>query len=328
MTDFWQQHTPKNTISKEITDNSFVALSSQRFISIEGPDAKQFLQGQLSCDLNAISLELSSLGSHCNAKGRMQSSFRIFQTGEQSFQLMLHHSISEQALAALKKYSIFSKATLELNDNLAFAVFGKEPENALTTAINARELYAQQSFGELTLVNVCTKTPAYLVFGKPDAVKAKAEELSQNLTLQSESQWQLLQHQQGLAFVENATFDAFIPQQFNYQHTPAISFTKGCYTGQEIVARMHYLGKTKRAMYRFKINTSATIEVGSVLDSLEGKAAQGHIVSFVNQGDNNFDVLVNTTEALATSKTWQHNGKDIEVLEAITLIDEPQDTNQ
>src|SRR5690606_16752353 len=103
---------------------------------------------------------------------------------------------------------------------------------------------------------------------------------------------------QGLAFVQQAIVEEFIPQMFNYQATPAISFKKGCYTGQEIVARMQYLGKLKRHLYHWQAD-AGLLNVGDTLFIEQGKQGSGNIASAVAIGEQRWDVLVILTDDAA-----------------------------
>jgi len=106
------------------------------------------------------------------------------------------------------------------------------------------------------------------------------------------------QHQQGLAFIQAATQDEFIAQMLNYQLTPAISFTKGCYTGQEIIARSEYRGKLKRQLYRLQVQAEALPNIGDTLyiNSETGLKACGHLISILTT-DSHLDILATLTEA-------------------------------
>src|SRR5690554_3240393 len=121
MTTLWQNFMATQTLNTHAQPLATTGLYplDQTLIQVQGADAAKLLQGQLSCDINKITLEKAGLGSHNTAKGRMLSSFRIFQSSEDSYCLRVHSSIAESALQALNKYAVFSKSTLRILDDHA-----------------------------------------------------------------------------------------------------------------------------------------------------------------------------------------------------------------
>lgn len=271
------------------------------FIDISGHDVIKFLQGQFSCDVEKINTKLSSIGTHNNAKGRMQSSFRIFSSQEQQFTLRLHPSIQESAYAQLHKYAIFSKVKLEVNHDLfAIGLHGKQAAQYLGEFFpDLPTQDFQQCIGH-DCVLICTSAAlhSYEIYGLNDALKNLWQALSEKLPNCTSQQHQLVEHHLGLAFVQAETVDAFIPQMFNYQNTPAISFDKGCYTGQEIVARLHYLGNNKRQLYRAAIQAQQ-LQVGDKLGLSSDRQNSGQIVSLVQLTEQQWDALLVLTEEAA-----------------------------
>lgn len=279
--------------SLPLADNAIYPLANNAFISVKGPDAKTFLQGQLSCDLNTITQSQASLGSHSDAKGRMQSSFRICQVAEDEYWLKVHNSIAEHALASLKKFSIFSKVTLSiLDDIIGIGLHGESAIAALNTMSKLDSSLNLQQYEQCTYLNTSTNH-AYEIFGPIEKITSLWRMLNEKVTSYSPSQLLLLEHNNGLAFIQESTIGEFVAQQFNYQSVGAISFTKGCYTGQEIIARMQYRGKLKRTMQHWIITTEGAINIGSTV-SLEGQSKTiGHILSVVNTSANQWDILIN-----------------------------------
>lgn len=289
----------------ELVDNAIYPLSDNAFISIKGSDAKTFLQGQLSCDLNSITTSQAALGSHSDAKGRMQSSFRICQVADDEYWLKVHHSIAEHALAALKKFSIFSKVTLSiLQDVIGIGMHGHACEQELH-AIYASfdQSLNQQQHDEYIYLN--TDHNAYEIYGSPEKISTIWKQLSKKISSYPPSQLLLLEHKNGLAFVQQATIGEFVAQQFNYQAVGAISFSKGCYTGQEIIARMQYRGKLKRTMQHWQIVTKEHINIGDSICLPEQKKTIGHILSAVNIGKDQWDILLNIEHSLSEQNEYQ-----------------------
>ncbi len=308
MSETWQMFVESLGLNKQPTPllcNAIYPLSAHRFIDINGIDAAKFLQGQLSCDVQQITLTQSSLGSHSNAKGRMQSSFRICRYQENGFLLRVHHSIQEQARNALAKYIVFSKATISVNNHwVGIGLHGEKAQRNLNRcfSITPDKDYQQHIENDCILICTGTQKPSFEIYTPIDKAIALWQTLSTDLTQCNSDQHHLLENHFGLAFVESGTFDKFIPQMFNYQATPAISFKKGCYTGQEIVARMHYLGKIKRHMRHYIVEYPGQINAGDSVFSDNNEQSIGDIVSAVKTSTNELDLLINLTDTASTAK--------------------------
>lgn len=305
MNESWQHFIDSlalGNMASPLQANAIYPQTTQGFIEISGIDAAKFLQGQLSCDIQQLTLEQSGLGSHSNAKGRMQSSFRICRYENNSFLLRIHHSILEQARTALAKYIVFSKATIAINTNRAgIGLHGDKVPGLLKQFFSIIPNSDYQQHIENDSILICTSATrhSYEIYTTTEKAIALWQNLSKELLPCTASQHQLLENHLGLAFVEAGTFDAFIPQMFNYQATPAISFRKGCYTGQEIVARMHYLGKMKRHMRHYTAEHAKNIAAGDDVFSGNSEQSIGDIVSCVSTGKKQWDLLINLTDEAA-----------------------------
>lgn len=290
-----------------LTTNAIYPIQCYSLLVVEGLDAIKFLQGQLSCDVTLIKENHSGLGSHSNAKGRMQSSFRIYQLRENAYLLRVHHSIAELAKAALAKYIIFSKATIQLNNEYAMlGLIGEQAKLHLQNLFSniPTEDFAQHNENGQLLICTSHQYNSYELYTPIENACSVFEKLCNGLTLCSEQQHTLLENQLGLAFVENTTSDNFTPQAFNYPLTNAVSFKKGCYTGQEIVARLHYLGKMKKHMRHFLISSQHIIKVGDKVHLAGHEQSVGDILSAVQTNPNTWDTLININNDIAVSDSW------------------------
>lgn len=296
--------TPK-TNPNSLEEEAIYPLTHLSFIQITGPDAGKFLQGQLSCDMTELSQSQSGIGSHNSPKGRMLSSFRISQNAADSYLLCVDHSITDQAKAALAKYIVFSKADINLRDNMvAIGLHGTQAFKNLQSLFDDVPTQDYQQLQTDGILITCTSSvfQSYEIYADASQAIQLWDKLALGLTIAKQEQRTLIQNQLGLAFVEIASYDTHIPQMFNYQATQAISFKKGCYTGQEIVARMQYLGKLKRHMYHFQADYSGQLSTGDPI-CIEGKTqAIGNIAAAVQVTDLSWDLLlVLTNEAVISS---------------------------
>ncbi|WP_226474981.1 folate-binding protein YgfZ [Pseudomonas sp. MWU16-30323] len=255
----------------------FCPLSHEGVLAVRGSDAAKFLQGQLTCNLNYLSDTQASLGARCTQKGRMQSSFRILLQGD-GVLLAMATELLEPQLADLKKYAVFSKSKLT-DESSAWVRFGVSDADQVLASLGL-ELPAETDSvvrsDDLIAIRV---SPGRAELWAP---AAQAETLHSQLAAQLNegelNQWLLGQIRAGIGQVMPQTRELFIPQMLNLQAIGGVSFKKGCYTGQEIVARMQYLGKLKRRLYRLSLDASELPEPGTPLFSPTHNSAIGEVV--------------------------------------------------
>lgn len=267
----------------------FCTLSHEGVLAVRGADAGKFLQGQLTCNLNYLSDTQASLGARCTQKGRMQSSFRILLQGD-GVLLAMASELLEPQLADLKKYAVFSKSKLT-DESAAWARFGLDHGDAALSSLGL-ELPADtdsvaRNDGLIAVRVSPERAELWVPAEQADAIKAK---LSAVLTEGELNQWLLGQVRAGIGQVMPSTRELFIPQMLNLQAVGGVSFKKGCYTGQEIVARMQYLGKLKRRLYRLKLDGSELPEPGTQLFAPSHNSSIGEVVISA-RGEQNIELL-------------------------------------
>lgn len=223
-------------------------------ICVTGEGAKKFLQGQLTCNLDEISSEISCLGAHCNPQGRIISLFTLFLRND-DYYLQMPIDLIPIALAALQKYAVFFKVKLHETPN--------------------------------TISNL------------------------------SEETWKKLNISAGIPTIYAVTSEKFLPHELNLHKLQGISFNKGCYTGQEIIARMHYRGKLKTHMYRVKAESNEPPQLGNEI--FNSSTSSGNIVDFVQVGYNSYELLITALEADVNSNTLFLNKEKTTRLEILTL---------
>ena len=217
-------------------------------ISIEGPDASRFLQGQLTADVEALAIGESTLAAHCDPKGRMHANFYLYCAANDHYLLQLPIAVVSTALAALNKYAVFSKATLtDMSDQ--YAAFGFANINA--DPVNT-DVFASLKISNNESVQWIKRTAIDSFIDSLETIDAQ---------WCGSAAWEYRWITAGVSFVQPQTVGEFIPQMFNLDYLGGISFTKGCYTGQEIIARMKYRGKVKRRCFPFA-TTSANSQIG------------------------------------------------------------------
>ncbi|RRV36731.1 folate-binding protein [Pseudomonas sp. o96-267] len=262
----------------------FTLLDHEGLLAIRGVDAAKFLQGQVTCNLNYLSASQSSLGARCTPKGRMLSSFRIVPV-EDGYLLAMARELIESQQADLQKYAVFSKSTLS-DERAAWVRFGLAGGDAVLG-----ELGLQLGSASDSITSAGPLIAVRLSDGRAElwAPAAETEQLQGRLATALPqaplNDWLLAQVRAGVGQVFGATRELFIPQMINLQALGGVSFKKGCYTGQEIVARMQYLGKLKRRLQRLRLVGSELPAVGVELFSPVHGSSVGEVVLAAQAGD-------------------------------------------
>jgi folate-binding protein YgfZ len=267
----------------------FCPLSHEGVLAVRGVDASKFLQGQLTCNLDYLSDARATLGARCTQKGRMQSSFRILLQGDGCVLAMASELIEAQ-LADLKKYAVFSKSKLT-DESAAWARFGLQGGDGVLISLGlelAQDTDAVTRANHLIAIRV---SPDRTELWVPAAQAAEVQSrLAAQLAEGSLNDWLLGQIRAGIGQVFGQTREEFIPQMINLQAVGGVSFKKGCYTGQEIVARMQYLGKLKRRLYRLTLAGDDLPEPGTQLFSPVHASAVGNVV-IAAKGEQGIELL-------------------------------------
>ena len=244
-------------------DDIICPLTHYSLIQIEGAEAEKYLQGQLTCDVTKLAAGESTLTAHCDPKGKMSSLFRLIRQDEQTY-MLLKSALLPSALDQLKKYAVFSKVTFT---SLDWQILGAAGTKGIEKC--------GQFFAQIR-IDVNGQQPRVILL-HPTRLAIEA-------TVEAEA-WDLLDIQDGVPGLAAATQLAFIPQALNLQSIEqAISFQKGCYIGQETVARAKYRGANKRALFIFAAQTESLPDIGSALEMALGDnwRATGSITSAVN----------------------------------------------
>ncbi|MBY8931781.1 folate-binding protein YgfZ [Pseudomonas sp. Wu6] len=255
----------------------FCSLTHEGVLAVRGADAAKFLQGQLTCNLNYLSDTQASLGARCTQKGRMQSSFRILLQGD-GVLLAMASELLEPQLADLKKYAVFSKSKLT-DESAAWVRFGlAHADQALSALGLALPVETDSVVRTETLIAIRVSPGRAELWAPAEHAESLLSQLAATLPQAELNEWLLGQIRAGIGQVMPQTRELFIPQMLNLQAVGGVSFKKGCYTGQEIVARMQYLGKLKRRLYRLSLVAAQVPEPGTALFAPSHNSSIGEVV--------------------------------------------------
>ncbi|WP_343859674.1 tRNA-modifying protein YgfZ [Aliiglaciecola litoralis] len=253
-------------------DNFICELSTLGIISINGEDATSYLQGKVTNNVAQLTPDQAQLGCHCDFKGKTWNIFYAL-GGAQKIEFLCHPESIPASLAELKKYGVFSKVDFSdtTQDHQFVGMAGVEAEKALSKLFGALpQQHLAVVHSELGyVIRFEQPKPRFLVITKSQAANSLLEQLAEYVV--DESYWEAMDIVAGIANIQSQTSIEFIPQMMNMQALDAISFDKGCYMGQEVVARTKYLGKNKRAAFILKSNLAAQLQAG---DSLEAQVGE------------------------------------------------------
>lgn len=228
-------------------------LSHYGLLGAEGDDAATFLQNQLTNDIRSLDDGLSQLAGYCTPKGRLLGIFRLFGDGTR-FYLRMPAEIVEPLHKRLQMFVLMSKVTLTPADEALqrIGIAGPRAGAALEKHLGTRPggvdaVIRQDPF---CVVQVPGEQ-RYEIYAPAKQLAALWQSLESELKPVGADAWPLLDILNGVPTVYEATVEHFIPQMVNLERIGGVSFKKGCFPGQEVVARMHYRGQSKRRMFRF-----------------------------------------------------------------------------
>jgi hypothetical protein len=227
-----------------------VPLDNHRVLAVTGRDRAPLLQGQLTQEIAVVRPDVTVMAGWADAKGRLRFAGHLFSTavdGEDALALLVPADLADELVKQLRTYVLRTKAAIALLDRTAIGLMGTPESGA---------------------------GPAIRILGGADRHLLLGE--ATNATPCARSDWQLADIRAGIPEITAATTGQFVPQMVNLDLLGGISFTKGCYTGQEIVARMKYLGRVKRRMLRFSAPDRPPM-AGAPLHA--GRGVAGQVVS-------------------------------------------------
>ncbi len=273
-------------------------LSYRGIISATGSDAQTFLQGQFTNDVLAVDEQHSQLNAYCSPKGRALAVFRLLKRAD-TYYLSLPQEILEAILKRLRMFVLRSQVVLaDAGDHLlAIGLAGPGAELALSQVIGALPHAADSSLpvnfadSGITVVRIPGPQARFEIYGEVNTLKLLWTSLAPHVTPVGASVWKLLDIRSGIPTIYPPTADSFVPQMINLQEINAVSFKKGCYPGQEIVARMQYLGTLKRRMYKAQVHSAAMPLPGDDLYTAENDQSIGQVVDAQASPEGGFELL-------------------------------------
>ncbi len=256
-------------------------------ISVRGAETEKFLQGQLTCDLREALAGQWRLAMHLDLKGRGQHSYLVI-AADDGVDLLTCRSRANDALSALKKYAMFSKVTLTLAEQRV-AILLREPaaDDALSGIPVPSDIGQTRQGPHSTLARLDVNT--LLLLTSEDGARHLLNHYSV-AELGGMDDWLLHEIRSGIGHIRPGGEALWLPQALNYDLLHGVNFKKGCYLGQEVVARMHFKGKMKQRMQHLCWQADVAAKAGSVLRD-DNDNAVGELVCAVSN-DRQTEALV------------------------------------
>lgn len=305
-----------NNADIDITKTALVSpLSGFSLLAVTGNDRHTFLHGQFINDLNLIEESKAQLSAWCNPKGQVITNFIIINTGI-SYLLLFKHELKEFVQKRLRMFVMRSDVTIE-DITESSPLVGVSNTKDLTSLgdnipTNAGEVHAVDG---LVIVCLPDNSGRYLITGNIEALTKKLPDL--NNTFTSSSVWELLDILAGLPWISSATQEQFLPQMLNLDILKGLSYQKGCYPGQEVIARLHYRGEVKKRLQIIKSEVELIVGDNIYINQTETKA--GAIVNSSHHPDGTFYSLAIITLDNVNNELFS----DTEVAKEISIIKLP-----
>lgn len=294
---------------------------SANLLVFSGNDARTFLQAQLTSDVAGLAPDKSQYSGYCTPKGRLLASFLLWRT-ETTYVLQLPAELSASILKRLSMYILRSKvqATDASAEYALLGVSGDGAEQALQSIAESAPKNPHDVVHENGLTLLKLPGARYEIV----VPRAREDEVHTALAVHAEAgdarRWDWLDIRAGIATILPETQEEFVPQMVNFDAIGAVSFSKGCYPGQEIVARMHYLGKLKQRMAIAHIAADDSPQPGDKLYSEEfGDQASGTIANAAPAPDGGHDVLAVIQTASIDKQSVHLRAPDGPLLELLPL---------
>ena len=285
-------------------------------LDIKGDDVAGFLQGQTSAQVNLADGHFAPLTCFCTPKGRMLANGQLMRVADGHLRVVLAASLVEPLMAHLKKFAPFYRVTLEAADDAVLLGASEQDAKTLADALGLELPQAPWQQGSTATANVLcypqgvdqsdtyrwlfclTRAEAARFDGRADA-----------------SRWQLADIRRGLTWLDADQQDAYLPQMLNWEALGGISFKKGCYTGQEVVARAHFRGQVKKRLSLGYLDASTPPDNGASVTTQEGKSLGNVVTSAAMENGQSAVLAVLNTRPLEQSPALDIDGHTLTLTE-------------
>ena len=304
-----------------------IEIRNCEFVTITGPDTKAFLQGQVTCDIEKLSKNKALAGAICNLKGRVIADFLLVLDGEDVV-LRTQSGMAEIIKKTLTKYAIFSKVELSIETRFTkvLGVMADEDEEFLT------KITEKLPKGALDC-HISTQAILVRIPGSDKRLEVwihdekRFDDWGINHNFDTEEGWDKKDIMQGFIHISPQLSEEYTPQALNYDLAGIIDFSKGCYTGQEIIARMHYRGSAKKRL-SLLLSKSLIKQDSEVIQRHGEKTSLSKVLTFsnsYNESENSallsiLDIASEEASFSLSSQTDEEQNLDLQSLSYPSLM--------
>ncbi|OEF27774.1 tRNA-modifying protein YgfZ [Vibrio rumoiensis] len=261
--------------TQDLPDLIICHLPSWGAITMVGDDKKSYLQGQITSNVVALEPNQSTLGAHCDGKGKMLSTFRLFHHNN-GYAMFQHRSAIEKELVEIKKYAIFSKVEIQESTDVCLGVIGVHANTFIQKL--ASKSFNSEHTNQVVAINggsaVQISTTRWLLLLTQESAE-QILDTDTTASLANDAIWDYADILDAIPRISSEDQLEHIPQAMNLQALDGISFTKGCYTGQETVARAKYRGINKRAMFKLEGHSDSPLPSKTTIERQVGENWRG-----------------------------------------------------
>jgi hypothetical protein len=274
---------------------SLADLSDLGAVHAAGEDARAFLHAQLTNDVSGLSNTRSAIAGYCNPKGRLLAVVRIVPWRD-GFLLLIPRALLDVTIRRLRMFVLRARVTLTPCDALvAVGASGPAmPRHLPAAGMGAPDAVDACTHGpDVTVVRVPGTLPRFVLFGEPAALERSWRALRPHARPVGAGRWRWQDIVAGIPVIVSETVELFVPQMVNLDLVGGVNFKKGCYPGQEIVARMHYRAKAKQRMALMHADVDTAPDPGTpVFARSVGEQPAGHVVNAEAAPGGGIDALV------------------------------------
>ncbi len=263
----------------KVEENLLAFVNDLTVIEVTGPDAAEFLQGQVTCDIRQLENLQPLFSACCDYKGRMVANFWIWQWGK-DFYILLPSAMLDILLNHFKKFALFSKVAFQRDLDWEVLLYSSTEKNS-------------DAFKAPTAITQMNTEPPYWLhwfIGRKAEIKEVRNTLSAKTKIMNTEDWNDLMILTDHFFIQPPTSGIFIPQMIYLEKFKGVSFNKGCFLGQEVVTRAQHLGQLKRHLHRFYLSSD---QPPLIAYSLKNQADEevGQIVSISSPINDRYQIL-------------------------------------
>ncbi|MCI0400412.1 MAG: folate-binding protein [Gammaproteobacteria bacterium] len=269
-------------------------LSHLGLLEVRGVDAGDFLNRQFTTNIKEVTLHRGQLSAWCTPKGHVLTSFWIFKRAE-SYYLLLPQELVEMTMGRLRGYVLRDAVTIaDASPELArIGLAGPRAVTLLKQSVGEIPQLPGEAtqHGAVTLLRIPGPMPRFLALGEEPRLKALWQALATQIKPVGAGPWALLDILSGIPTITPATADAFLPQMLNFHALGALSFDKGCFPGQEVIARVRYRGAFKRRTYLGHVDMRAVPDPGDGLFAKKTSEPIGQVLNAQPHPDGGISML-------------------------------------